>query len=435
LTRLLPRLAAFATAATAVGGLVAAPAYAVNNYVTQPVVTGVSSLTPESAVLSGAIDTGGDQGVTFTGTTTSPYAFGGPGVSPITTTAILNGIPVGEGFYSTALFEADPEKDYVASGNQPGADTVIAQVVEVPTATGETAVSAEIGAYPAGNGFGSSPLTPGTKYIYWIVQQAGETGQATTVNEYSPTDLANWIAGSGTITANGFASSSTVTSSNDYAAWAAGTGSFAGDPKDPSKVPGSLINPDYSCVLNSTIAANTNSTWAAEKAAGEVPTAAGASTINGTPVPYGIASASVSGAFTAASGQKPAEQGPCVTFYGGGANNFYQSGFGSFTTPKLGKIVVAGKGTVSGHKATLTISADSVEKGAGTIVLTAKKGKKTVTVASGHFSVPAGATSLVSVKLTSAGKKLFKKTGKIVAKVKVTSTTDQPSRGKKVTLT
>jgi len=187
-------------------------------------------------------------------------------------------------------------------------------------------------------------------------------------------------------------------------------------------------------VLNTAVAANTNSTWAAELAAAAVPVAAGSSTINGTAVPFGINSASVSGSFTATSKQEPAEQGPCTAFYGGNSTNFYQSGFGTFTTPKLGKIVVAGKGTVSGHKAILTISAKSVEKGAGTIVLTAKSGKKTITVASGRFSVPAGATSLVSLKLSSQAAKLLKKTGKIVAKVAVTPTTDQPSQGKTVTL-
>ena len=289
-------------------------------------------------------------------------------------------------------------------------------------------------AYPAASGSGSTPLTPGTKYVYWIVQQAGETQQATTVNEYSASDLANWQAGSGTITANGFASSSNVTGSNDYAAWSAGTGSFAGDPNDPTKVPGSLINPDYACVLNTTIAANKNATWAAELAAGEVPVSAGTTTLNGTALPDGIASASVSGAFTATAKQEPAEQGPCVTFYGGNSTNFYVSSSGSFTTPKLGKIVVAGKGTVAGKKATLTINDESVEKAAGTIVLTGKKGKKTVTVASGKFSVPAGATGTVSLKLTSAGSSLLKKSKKLVAKITLTSTTDQPSPSKTVTL-
>ena len=150
MSRLVPRLALIGTCAIGVSGLVAGPAFALNNYVTQPVVTGVSSLTPESAVLSGAIDTGGDPGVTFTASPAAPYSFGG---LTITSSAILNGIPVGLGFYSTALFEADPLSDYVASGNQPGAETVTAQAVEVPTATGLSAVSAEIGCLPGSGWF------------------------------------------------------------------------------------------------------------------------------------------------------------------------------------------------------------------------------------------------------------------------------------------
>ena len=124
----------------------------------------------------------------------------------ITTAAILNGIPLGAGYYSTALFEADPLSDYTASGNQAGPETITAANVEVPTTTGLSAVSSEVGAYPAAASTGSSPLSPATQYVYWVVEQVGETDQATTVNEYSATDLANWIAGSGTITAEGFAS-------------------------------------------------------------------------------------------------------------------------------------------------------------------------------------------------------------------------------------
>jgi hypothetical protein len=430
LTRLVPRLTLIGTCVLGVSGLVAGPAQAVNNYVTQPVVTGASSITPESAVLSGAIDTGGDPGVTFNGSPYDPYSFGG---LTITSSAILNGIPVNEGFFSTALFEADPVSDYVASGDQPGAETVTAQAVEVPTTTGLSAVSAEIGGYPASTAIGQT-LTPGTKYIYWVVQQAGESDDATTVNEYSSTDLANWLAGSGTITANGFSSSSTVSSSNDYAAWKAGTGSDAGDPTDPTKVPASAINPDYACVLDSTIAANKNATWAAELAAGQVPVAAGSSTANGTAVPYGVASASPGGAFKATASQQPAEQGQCVAFYGGNSTNFYTSGFGVFTTPKLGKIVVGSKGTVAHHKATLTVTDDSVENASGTIVLTAKKGHKTITVASGSFKVPAGATGSASLKLTKKGSSLLAKSKKLVTKISLTSNTDQPSSSKSVTL-
>ena len=105
MSRLVPRLALMGTCAIGVSGLIAGPAFAINNYVAQPVVTGVSSVTPESAALSGAIDTGGDPGVNFTASAASPFSVGG---LTITSPAILNGIPVNQGYYSTALFEADP---------------------------------------------------------------------------------------------------------------------------------------------------------------------------------------------------------------------------------------------------------------------------------------------------------------------------------------
>ncbi len=431
---MIPRAAIAATAVLGVAGLVAGPADAANNYVSQPVVTGANAITPESAVLSGAIDTGGDEGVTFTGSASNPYSFGG---LTITGAGILNGIPTGDAngvqYYSTALFEADPLSDYVASGNQPGGDTVTAPVVEVDTTTGLSPVSSEIGEYPASTGLGS-PLTPGTKYVYWVVQQAGETQNATTVNEYSDADLTAWINGTGTSNAEGFGSTTKQSSTSGEAAWAAGTGSYAGDPKDPTKVLASTINPDYACVVNSTIAANTNSGWAAELAAGKDPVAAGSNSINGTPLPYGISSASATGSFTPTTGQEPAEQGPCVAFYGGNSTNFYTSAVGTFTTPKLGTITIGSKGTVVGKKATISIKDASVEAGKGTIVLTAKiKGKK-VKVASGKFSVLAGATGSETYKLSSKAVTALKKAGKLVTSVTATSTTDQPVKGKKITL-
>ncbi len=431
------RIALAATCTAGIGGLVAGPAAAaVNNYVVQPAVTGVSSLTPESAVLSGAIDTGGDPAVAFSVSTTNPLVFGGltiSGGSATPSTEILNGIPLNAGYFSTALFEADPLSDYTASGNQAGPETVTAANVEVPTTTGLSPVNAEIGAYPAATSTGTSPLTPGTQYVYWLVEQVGETDQATTVNEYSATDLANWINGSGTITAEGFASSSNV-GANDEAAWAAGTAGtkYAGDPTDPTTIPGSIVNPDYSCVLDSTIAANTNAGWQAELAATKDPVAAGSSSIGGTALPYGVASASSSGAFTATSGQEPAEQGPCVAFYGGNSTNFYTSPIGYFTTPPLGTVVFGSKATVKGKTATLTVSDKSVEKAAGTITLSVKKGKKVV--ASGKFSVAAGGSGSLKLKLTSAGSSALASGKPLVASLALTSTTDQPTSTKKVTL-
>ena len=54
-----------------------------------------------------------------------------------------------------------------------------------------------------------------------------------------------------------------------------GTGNFVGDAGDPNNAPGQMTNPDWQCVLNATIAQNTNSTWLAELAANKVPLAAG----------------------------------------------------------------------------------------------------------------------------------------------------------------
>jgi hypothetical protein len=426
------RAALVAGLAIGVSGLVAVPAEAANSYVTQPVVTGVSSITPESAVLSGAIDTGGDPASTFVASAASPFSVGG---LSITASGNLNGFPVNQGYYSTVLFEADPLSDYVASGNQPGGETVTAANIEVPTTTGLSAVSSILGAYPAASNEGATPLTPGTKYVYWLVEQAGETDQATTVNEFSTADLASWAANSGNLTANGFAASSAVSGSNGYAAWFGGTGKYVGDPGDPNNVPGQMINPDWQCVVNSTIAANTNATWTAELAANKVPLAPGATTINGTALPFGIGAVAAGGTLTAQAAQQPAEQGPCVAFYGGNSTNFYTSPVGYFTTPKLGTVVFGSKGVVSGSKVAVSVADKSVEKAAGKLALTVKSHGKTVTVASGKISVVAGATKLVVVKLSGAGKTALAAAGSLTTKVSFTSTTDQPTKGKTVTLT
>lgn len=414
-------------------GLVAVPAQAANNYVTQPVVTGISSLTPSSATVTGAVDTGGDPASSFTAASTSPFTIGGLSV---TSSGFVNGIPTGEGFYSTVLFEADPLSDYVASGDQPGAETVNASTVEVPTAAGLTAVTAKIGAYPASSATGTNhPLKPGTKYVYWIVQQAGESDQATTVNEYSADDLANWVAGTNSLTANGFASATAENAENDEAAWLAGSGNFAGDPGDPNNVPGQMTNPDWQCVLNSTIAQNTNSTWLAELATNKVPLAAGTSSVNNTATPWGISSVGAGGSITPTSAQQPAEQGPCVAFYGGNSTNFYTSPVGHFTTPKDGSIAFGAKATVSGGKAAISVANKSALKAAGQLVLTAKKGAKSVTILSGKISVSADVTEKVNLKLSASGQAALRGKGSLSTRVQFTATTDQPASGKTVVLT
>ncbi len=433
MARKVSRATLIASLAVGACGLVAVPAEAANNYVTQPVVTGASSVTPSSAVLSGAIDTGGDPASSFTAATTSPFAIGGLNV---TTSGLVNGIPLGEGFYSTVQFEADPVSDYVASGDQPGAKTVTAGAVEVPTAAGLTSVSTKIGAYPMSKAGNKQTLKPGTKYVYFIVQQAGENDQATTVNEYSDADLSNWVAGTGSLTANGFASATAETSKNNYTAWLTGSasGSFAGDPGDPNNAPGQMTNPDWQCVLNSTIAQNTNSAWLAELAANKVPLSAGTHTVNNASTPYGISAIGAGGSITATTAQQPAEQGPCVAFFGGNSTNFYTSLVGHFTTPKLGSVAFGAKAAVSNGKAAISVANKSAMKAAGQVVLTAKKGGKTITVASGKISVPAGATEMVNLKLSGGGQSALKGHTSLSTQVKFTSSTDQPGSGKAIQL-
>ena len=72
-----------------------------------------------------------------------------------------------------------------------GPNTQFAQDVQVPTSTGISPVKTTLGAFglTAQNNTGNTPLTPGTKYYYWIVQQAGATDQATNV------DVSSWSGG------------------------------------------------------------------------------------------------------------------------------------------------------------------------------------------------------------------------------------------------
>jgi hypothetical protein len=431
LARKVSRATLIAGLAVGACGLVAVPAQAANNYVTQPVVTGASSVTPSSAVLSGAIDTGGDPASSFTAATTSPFAIGGLNV---TTSGLVNGIPIGQGFYSTVQFEADPVSDYVASGDQPGAKTVTAGAIEVPTAVGLTSVSTKIGAYPMSKAGNKQTLKPGTKYVYFIVQQAGENDQATTVNEYSDADLTNWVAGTNSLTANGFASPTAESSKNDYQAWVTGTGNFVGDAGDPNNAPGQMTNPDWQCVLNSTIAQNTSSAWLSELAANKVPLAAGTHTVNGTSTPYGINAIGAGGAITATTAQQPAEQGPCVAFFGGNSTNFYTSLVGHFTTPKLGSVAFGAKAAVANGKAAVSVANKSAMKAAGRLVLTAKNGGKTITVLSDKISVPAGASEMLNLKLSGGGQSALKGHTSLSTHVQFTSTTDQPGSGKTIQL-
>jgi hypothetical protein len=249
LTSKFSRAAMIAGIAIGASGLVAVPAEAANGistanyYVNNPAIGSASTLTPESANVSASIDTGGNfesvlpvsssglvwspianitltsekwnDGTAPTLTTTGNYApIDGIPVSgansnvsvTITDTAINNGgvsdpgigansgVPqaisnAGADNYSDVTFEYDPVSDYVANGDLPGPDTNTAPDIQVPTVAGLSSVSTTLGAFgqAAQNNTGNTPLTPGTKYYYWVVQQAGATDQASNV------DVAAWV--------------------------------------------------------------------------------------------------------------------------------------------------------------------------------------------------------------------------------------------------
>jgi hypothetical protein len=378
--------------------------------VNQPAVTAATAVTPESATLNGVIDTGGNPGSTFTlpanttllwdnsfnliggSSTTTEHVDGLPAddstaTYPTSSSSILlnNG---GADNYSTVLFEYDPASDYDANGDNFGPETSFATEFNAPTLPGLSVVQTTVGAYPAASSDSlSGPLTPGTEYVYGIEQQAGATDAATTINTFS--------------------------------------GSSTG------------VNPTYSCYPNAYIAA--------------------VSPYNGY-TPTGT----LSGGITATGGPaqttpQPEIQGPCVYYYGGGAN-YYDSAVGSFTTPSLGKVLVAnGKITaakkivtktstkvvakkkvttksyttvLSNIKGSVVVEDQSVEKAAGSLQLT-YAGKL---VGSARFAVSAQATKTVALSLTAYGKQLAS-TGKLfTSKLTYSSTTDQPTTTKNVTL-
>jgi hypothetical protein len=107
----------------------------------------------------------------------------------------------------------------------------------------------------------------------------------------------------------------------------------------------------------------------------------------------------------------------------------------TFTTAKIGTLVlVHGKVTEKKHKASITLRCASVANCAGKLSATAKHGRKTVTcIASTVFSIAAGKTKSVSVKVNSACDALFKH-----HQLKVTLTTanatGQPNLKKTLTL-
>jgi hypothetical protein len=109
---------------------------------------------------------------------------------------------------------------------------------------------------------------------------------------------------------------------------------------------------------------------------------------------------------------------------------------GTFKTPALGTVKVAKKATVSGNSASIALTDSSVEKAAGTYAVTVKLKGKSHKVASGKFSIAAGAVKSISAKLTKSELALVKslKLTKLTAKVALTTTTDQKAPTASVTV-
>jgi hypothetical protein len=430
LTSKFSRAALIAGLAIGASGLVAVPAEAANSistanyYVNNPAVGAASSITPESAVVSASIDTGGSPesllpvpaaGLSWStianiGITAGekwddntapsltksgsyvpidgiPVSGASSNVSAtITDAAIsnsgitdkgigpLSGVPQpiangGADNYSDVTFEYDPVSDYTANGDLPGPETQQAQDIQVPTTAGVSEVNTTLGAFgqAAQNNTGNSPLTPGTKYYYWIVQQAGGTDQASNIN---------------------------------VSAW---TGATSGTPAAPA-------NNSYKCYPNAAIAAD--------------PT---------------LESYTAPGAVVTYGGQSlAADQGPCIYYYGdtGGAL-YYQSPNGTFTTPALGKVTIGAKATTVGKNTDLKITSASAYKASGTVDLTV--GGKLAGTA--KFTLQPKAKGEFKVVLTARGKAAVKgkKTVKVApisagANVASVSNWDQPFTGKSVKL-
>ncbi len=128
------RIALAAACAAGLSGLVAGPAAATIN---TPVVTPATSITPESAVIGAAIDTGN--------------------VAPGT----------------SYTFEYDTLSDYNAGGD----NAQFAGPFFVDASTGLQFVTAPIGCYPSITcGLSSTALTPDTEYVYFVQTQPGVSG-------------------------------------------------------------------------------------------------------------------------------------------------------------------------------------------------------------------------------------------------------------------
>jgi hypothetical protein len=259
LTGKFSRLALITAAAVGVSGLVAVPAAdalggvtgtQVPGYVNQPIAANATNITPESAVISGAVDTGGytagdgffgtgysemptstlwDAGVSGTGLPVTPGTAITVDGLPITTSD-LNGNQVPT--YSAVWVEYDPLSDWTAAGDIPGPETQFAPEEDVDTTTApyNSFAPIKLGGYPSSvaQANGNTPLTPGTTYVYWVEQQVGETTAAETINEFNPVDLYNFLdqtspSGSGATAGTGGTSAASLFGE-------AGDGPASGDP-------------------------------------------------------------------------------------------------------------------------------------------------------------------------------------------------------------
>jgi hypothetical protein len=411
LTSKFSRAALVAGLAIGASGLVAVPAEAANGistanyYVNNPLIGSASGITPESAVVTAAVDTGGSpesllpvssSGLSwnlFSGATVTAETWNDGSAPSATTTgnfAPLDGLPAsgsnanvgvtitdsgdsaisgkpepvsngGADNYSAVNFEYDPVSDYDAADGLPGPAVQLSQAIDVPTTGGFTNLKATIGAFgqAAQNNTGNTPLEPGTKYYFWVSQEAGETDAGTNVN------IAQWA--------------------------------------------NQAVNPTPKCYPNSAIAADP--TLASYTSTTQI-------TFDGTTA--------------------PALQGPCFYYFGNtGGALYYQSPTGTFATPAIGKVAIGPKATATAKGADVTVADVSAYKASGTVALTVG-GKLAGTV---KFGLLPGGKRSFKVALTAKGKAALakNKTVKVApvsqtANVTSVSNWDQPLVGKAVKL-
>jgi hypothetical protein len=217
--------------------------------------------------------------------------------------------------FSDVQFDYDTLADYTNNGDTPGEDTQYAQDVDVPTSAGLSSVSVKIGAFglSAQNSTGNTPLSPDTKYVYWISDQPGATDNAETVNTFNPSSPAAHVT----------------------------------------------ANPSYACYPTAYIAQNSY-----------------LSTLTTTGTVSGGLTAPIYQGGVAQTTPQPEIQGPCVYYYGNvSGSDSYVSPVGEFETPAIGKLSISSVAKVSGSKTTVQVIDKSDYKASGTLQLTTSSGK------------------------------------------------------------